>query len=435
MNKNILQGILLSTLVFTASSRVEAEDHQPIIQLDKLVEEVINGNPELKFYEEEIKAAKGDSQTAGAWINPELGASIGRKEVQNQGGGLEGEGTAWSVSVTQTFEYPGRIGLRKSIANGELRLAKLGLKRFKTALKAKARLLGFELLGKQELANAARKVSARAQDLISVLVQREPAGVAPLLETRIIQASLLSLRRDALEAEKEAQSALFALNQLRGKNLSALVFIAPTDIKLPILPKVEELIGAAATNNIDLQMQKVELEKQGFKVALSKNERWPSIAVGPFYSEESASENEKTVGVSLSLPIPAWNQNSGNIDSSRAREEQAKTSLILIQRKIEQEVREKTLAYELLLSEMSKWSPQISSELQEAATLGDKHYRLGAIPVATYIELQERYLSGLKAINQTRTEALETVQNIEFLTGQTFLQIQTLGSKKKEEKK
>jgi hypothetical protein len=54
-------------------------------------------------------------------------------------GVLAGEGTAWGVSVTQTFEWPGRIALRKALANQQVELAELGLARYRAALSAAGR--------------------------------------------------------------------------------------------------------------------------------------------------------------------------------------------------------------------------------------------------------------------------------------------------------
>ena len=100
--------------------------------LDALVAEALEKNPELKFYDAEITAAKAGRKTAGLFANPDVSGGVGQKGVT--GGGLSAEGVAWSVSVVQPFEWPGRIGLRKAIANRDIELAELGYERFKVAL-------------------------------------------------------------------------------------------------------------------------------------------------------------------------------------------------------------------------------------------------------------------------------------------------------------
>ena len=90
------------------------------VPLDALVAETVARNPELKFYEAEIAAAKGGRVTAGEWANPELSGELGNKRVRDLGGNKIGDGPVWSVSLAQTFEFPGRVSLRKAIAGRQI---------------------------------------------------------------------------------------------------------------------------------------------------------------------------------------------------------------------------------------------------------------------------------------------------------------------------
>ena len=92
------------------------------IAVEELVADMVARNPELKFYEAEIAAARGGRVTAGAWANPELSGEIGNKNVTDFAG-ASGDGVVWAVSVAQTFEFPGRLSLRKAIANRQVALA------------------------------------------------------------------------------------------------------------------------------------------------------------------------------------------------------------------------------------------------------------------------------------------------------------------------
>src|SRR5258708_16700513 len=75
------------------------------LTLEALVAETLVNNRELSFYKAEITAAKGERQTAQAWANPELAGTAGSK--RSVAPGASGEGVAWSVTVRQTFEWPG----------------------------------------------------------------------------------------------------------------------------------------------------------------------------------------------------------------------------------------------------------------------------------------------------------------------------------------
>ncbi len=150
-----------------------------VYSLDQIVNEVLTKNPELNFYIGEIAAAKGERHTAAAWSNPDVSTTIGQKQVR--GGGLSSEGVAWSVSAQQTFEWPGRIPLRKAIANHQMQLAELGFAQFKAGLAARARTLSYNVFAAQEKASAAKEVADRFQQLREVASPTDPAGLTPRL--------------------------------------------------------------------------------------------------------------------------------------------------------------------------------------------------------------------------------------------------------------
>jgi cobalt-zinc-cadmium efflux system outer membrane protein len=174
----------------------------------------------------------------------------------------------------------------------------------------------------------------------------------------------------------------------------------------------------ARTNNFELRVRAVELAQQGFRVDLAKNERFPSISVGPTFSEDNAgNERERVIGVGISLPLPLWNRNKGNLEAAAARQTQAEVSLDVMEREIQRRVIEAALTYEMKLQEMAKWRPDSVQHFREAAEIADRHYRLGAVPISTYVELQKQYLDAVEGLLDTRKEALEAAAQLELLTG------------------
>jgi outer membrane protein, heavy metal efflux system len=384
--------------------------------LDALVAEALEKNPELKFYDAEITAAKAGRKTAGLLANPQLSGDVGHNAQKF--GGLSAEGVAWSVSVVQPLEWPGRIGLRKAIANHDIELAQLGYERFKIALAGRVRTLAYGLFAAQEKSAAATEVAERFKALREVLVQRDPAGLTPLLETRVIEATELNAQRKASEAQLATQAALLELNQLRGVSPDTRLSVSQTQLAFRTPEDKSALMTLARTNNFELKVRAVELAQQGFRVDLARNERYPTISVGPSYSEQKAgSEEQRIIGVGISLPLPLWNRNKGNIEAAAARQMQAEVSLNVTEREIQRKVIEAALTYETKLREMAKWRPDSVQHFKEAAEVADRHYRLGAVPISTYVELQKQYLDAVEGLLDTKKEALEAAAQLELLTG------------------
>ena len=249
----ICTGLVLNGSSLSAIAAEAADTNAPALTMEALVADILANNPELNFYKAEVAAAKGERQGAGLWANPEVAGTAGSKRAS--GSGVSGEGLAWSVSVKQTFEWPGRISLRKAIANTQIDLAELGYKQFRAALEARARALALNVYAAQEKAAAAREVAGRYHELREVLVQREPAGLTPVLETRIIEATEVGLQRKASEAALAEEAAILELNQLRGQPPNTKARIEVASLAFAAAPEIETLLTAARTNNFDLQMR------------------------------------------------------------------------------------------------------------------------------------------------------------------------------------
>lgn len=389
-----------------------------IHEISDIVTEILTKNPELAFYRAEIAAARAGRQTAGQWANPEVTAELGSKRAWERGGGKTlGDGLAWSASVAQTFEYPGRIALRKAIANRQVELAELGQAQFEAALAARARALAVSALSAQQRADAAREVAARYRSVADALVQREAAGPTPVLEQKIIEAAALTVERRLIQVDREWREALLELNQLRGQPAHTALRLKGELAVRTNLPPIADLLEVAYQNNFELKMRQAELEQQGFRVQLARNERFPAVTLSPFYSSEKAADQERIVGVGLSVPLPILSSGRANIDAAEARLQQAEASWRAACRDVERRIAANLLALESLAPQLRLTSPERLQQFREAAELADRHFRLGAVPLTTYLEMQGGYLDALDALMATRQEALEHRQQLDVLVG------------------
>jgi cobalt-zinc-cadmium efflux system outer membrane protein len=416
MKQNIL-GLFIGVLI-TGLAPVRAENSSVArIQTTPaaLVRQALANNPELKFYAAEIRAAEGALKTAGTIRNPELNTQGGYKRARDNFGGPSGEGAAWSVSINQTFEYPGRIALRKAIAKGDIDLAGLHLQQFRLTLAARVRTLAYSISIAQERSIAAREVADRFQALSDVLAQRPPAGATPLLETRIIDANTLNFRRQELEAALAAKTAVAELNQLCGRPADAALQVKAGELNL-LEMSLQTLVDAARANAFDIRIRQRELAQQGFKVALARNERFPAIAIGPYYLQENAVEKEHQAGIGISLPLPLWDRNIGNIETSKARQEQAQASLLVTQREVERRVTQSAATFEMKREQIANWQVDTVAKFREAAELADRNYRLGAVALPVYVETQKQYLEIVDALQEMKKDALQSAQELEILT-------------------
>jgi len=409
-----------SILLLAAAPFARGETSTPALSPDVLVAEVTASHPELRFYEAELAAARAGLRAAGSGHDPELAVEIGRKRVRDLAGTLAGEGNAWSVSLTQTFEWPGRLALRKAVANRDVALAELGLDRFRAELAARVHTLACGLFAAQEQAAAAAEVAERFGALKETFLARDSAGLTPLLETRVIEAQELALQRRATDAALAESAARTELNQLRGRPVDEPLTAAPVQLAFAAAPSLDALLAAAHENDFGFRARRLELEQQGYAVRLARHERRPAFSVGPYVSREAADVRETTVGLSLSVPLPLSSGHRAAVDTAESRRRQAEAAVAAAQWELDRAIVAAAQAFEAKRTESARWSPESVAKFREAAALADRHYRLGAVPLATYIELQTAYLDAMDALLATQREALDAGLRLQLLTGLDF---------------
>lgn len=405
-------------LVVVGAAAATNED-TPVAPLapEALVAEALGHNAELGFYQSQLEGAQAARRLAGRLDLPKAEFQAGQIRSRNLDQSLAGEGAMWVASVRQSFEWPGRLGLRKAIANQDVALATLGLEAFRRELAGKVRENASGLAGAEEKARVAQAVADRFRALREVLVQRDPAGIAPQLEVRILEATELTLRRRASEFALAVEAERVRLNLLRGSALEAPLRVKGLSPELPERPPLDRLMAAANTNHFDLRTRAAELVQQGFRVDLARHERWPAFEVGPMTMGQDGSTLDRIVGVGVSFPLPLWQPRTANIAAAEARQKQAEALLAAARREVERRVVTAARGYDSRLAELSRWRPDVVAQFESAAELADRHYRLGAVPATTYVELQKQYLDAVEAHLDTRREALGALLELEQATG------------------
>jgi cobalt-zinc-cadmium efflux system outer membrane protein len=417
----VTRWALVAGMMATLAAPALAQD-RTAISLDRLTQDVITNNPERQFYQRHIETAGTEARAAGRWADPELVVEFGERRADDRLSGAPiGEGQTYAVSVVQPIEFGGRIALRRAIAERQIGLARIGLQQFDATLTARARSLGYGLFAADEKADVARTVAARMRTLARVIVSRDPAGPAPQLEAAALEANAISAERSAATADAEANSILYEINQLRGSPFAARIRIIRPDMTLPDLPTGSTLAARATANNFELRSLRAQFEQQGLRVDLARKSRTPIVSVGPYYDHARSDIRETNYGVRLSTTLPLWNRQAGEVAVELGRQAQANATLIAAERKIERDVFDLAAQYEAKRRALGQWDNAPAQRFAAAAADADRNYRLGAIPLTTYTQMQQAYVDATRAMLDTRREALEALLQLRVLNGGTTL--------------
>lgn len=416
-----IAALLMLIIAMPAAAQAQSSvvpASETAISLDSLARDVVANNPERQYYQRQIETAQVQRRAAGRWADPEAVVEFGqRRENDPATGAPLGDGPAYAVSIVQPIEFGGRIALRRAIAERQIDLARIGLQQFDATLTARARTLGYGLFAADQKASAARSVAARMRTLARVIVSRDPAGPAPRLEAASLQASAISAERSAASADAEANSMLYELNQLRSAPFAQRIRIIRPDMQLPDLPPDAMLAANANENNFELKSLRAQFEQQGLQVDLARKSRIPTVSVGPYFDRERSNQTETNYGMRLSTTLPLWNRQAGDVAAEQGKQAEADATLINAERRIARDVFDQTAQYQAKRRALARWDEESPQQFAQAAEEADRNYRLGAIPLTTYSQMQQSYIDATNAMLDTRREAIEALLQLRALNG------------------
>ena len=387
----------------------------PSWTVDGLVQKALAANPELRAYEAEIGAAKGQRQQAALWKNPELSGEYGHRRVSNSTAAADG--FTRSIALTQTFEFPGKATLRQAMADHDVQLAELGVRQFRAALQGQVKSLAYRYVIASREVETAEEISERCHGLIELLAKRPAAGTTPFLELKVIEGSLFELQQSSRDLTQARDEAALELRRLLGLPKSQPLAIS-SDLGLPAnKPDSSTLLLRGLGENLQLKMRKAEMEKAITGISAAKLDAAPDFSVGPFFSQDNALDDEINIGASITTTLPLWNRNQGNIATTKARRVQADALLMDARAKVESEILRRLRSLQLTQKQLAQMPEKTLVGLREAADLADRQYRTGLIGVQLFLETQRGFLAAQKIHSEAQLSAWRDLLDLELLCG------------------
>lgn len=395
------------------------------LTLDDAIAKALVQSPRLQGYGRGIDAAKGERQQAGAWANPEISYN---RENFAAGSAYKGISPAQnSYGVSQLIEIGGKVSARKNIADKGMKIADLDYQAAALDLIRDVTTQYAATVAAQENVRLATEQKELAEDVLKSVSVRVGAAAAPLIQKS--------------RAEVERSTAAIALDtairerDITRKNLAALLgedqLAATLDTSTFFAVTKPNLTGASERlkSNPDLLKLDAALEQSKGMLDLEKANAIPDprINVG-MVDIPSASDQGFVAGVSLSIPL--FNANGGNISKARSvvsRNEldnrQTSLGLYAELNRAEQQMENAYLQSETLKTE-------IMPSAEKAFRLAREGYGVGRFPYLEVLDAQ-RSLFGVKQQHIAALKDYHTARaSVERLTATHAGAIQNKGEAK-----
>ncbi len=345
----LLQGLNLQTVAGTDTAFVKDSIPEPL-SLAAAQSRAFERNWDLLAARADVDVATAQRIVAKEFPNPTLNFSVNKVSVDsaypNQGSGFWGRNYDTIAAFNQLLEIGGKRHDRQLSARAGYEGAEA---RFADA----RRLL--------DLAVARAYIGALQADATSRTLQDSAASLrheSTIAEVRVKAGDISESDRNQIEIaarrlELDAQTAAVTARTAR-INLELLLGDPKGQGTIALSDALEHLAEASPPGDIgpatleerpDLLAARANLQKAEADLKLQKALRIPDPTLILQYEHEPP-DLPNTIGLGISLPLPLWNQNRGNINAAAAQVDQARLAAAKLRAQISADLATAKLAYE-----------------------------------------------------------------------------------------
>jgi outer membrane protein, heavy metal efflux system len=312
--------------------RAQTNAQGKLVTLEEVQKIARDMNPTMRQAEAQIRAARARQQQAGLYPNPTVGYAGNEIRGGSFSGGEQG------FFVQQTLVTAGKLKLGRDVFAKDAKLAEIEAEEQRGRVESAVKMAFLRVLAAQELLDTRRDLAKIAED--SAETQRRLMNTGQADETEVLAAEVESqrMRMAARMQENTLREEWRSLSAVIGQPEMAVAAVAGNlERDWPELNE-EEAVATIATDSPALRIADGEAVKARAVLASAKREAIPDLTVrgGLEYNNESIGGIPHATGweanAGLSVPIPIFNRNQGNIAAARAdidRAEQEKKRIAL----------------------------------------------------------------------------------------------------------
>lgn len=278
-------------------------------------------NPGLSSASREREAGDAAVVQAGAWPNPVFEAQVEDLRRGNR---------TTTLQLSRPIELGGKRAARVTAAERARDQAASALLARRSELRASVITMFFELLAAQERLRLAQDSVGLAETATRTAANRVAAGkVSPLEESRARVAEA-GIRVELLQAEGALRSARRQLAALWGNPNPRFTQADGALDRLPADAAAADVEGRLSAAPV-LRQARLEVERRQALSDLEQARRVPDVTVSlgakRVPADEGMGSSRNQVVVGLSVPLPIFDTNRGNVAEALSREEKARDEL------------------------------------------------------------------------------------------------------------
>jgi cobalt-zinc-cadmium efflux system outer membrane protein len=344
-----------------------------------------------------IDSAQADQIIAGAIPNPVLSmtiSSLSPKMFQSQYKGMTTL-PALSPQIQQLIETAGKRRLRVESSELATEAVTFDLKDTARVLTNTVRKTYYDLLLAQKTAEIATDNFERYRKIINASTDRLKSG-------DIAATDLTRLEVESLKAQGDQNMAQTALSQARADLLLLLAWpenslgISAVEAWSSAPAKItqesqDQLSKQALERRPDLQAARIRIDQAKKMLILANRLAIPDVTVGVFYQQDPGNFFTYSGGVSLSVPLPVFYRQEGEISKAHVGVSTAELTLKQTEQGVQTDVMKALVAWQSADAIAKRFESEVLQRIESLRKAQEFAYEKGAIGLLDLIDAERSY--------------------------------------------
>ncbi|MCP2144266.1 UNVERIFIED_ORG: cobalt-zinc-cadmium efflux system outer membrane protein [Pseudomonas poae] len=363
-------------------------------------------NPDLAAAQWEIDIAQGGRQQAGLIPNP-----VASWDVED----TRRDSRTTSIKISQALELGGKRGARIDVASRVQDAAALTLEQRRNSLRAEVIDNYYGALRAQERLDLAQRSMTVAERGLVVANGRVTAGKASPVEATRAQVQLSEIRLERDRAQMGLTDAYRRLAASTGSAAPNFQAVATRNPSTLAVPSATQLL-ARLEQTAELRLAELSILQYEASIGLEKAQRIPDLDVS-IGSQYDASVRERVNLVGVSMPIPLFNRNQGNVLAATRRADQARDLRNATELRLRTETRQAVDLWQSANTEVRVFNQQILPAAQSAVDSATRGFEMGKFSFLDVLDAQRTLIAARTQYLTATAQATDAWVRIERIYG------------------
>lgn len=399
--------------------------------LDEAINRLVAENLDLRAKSLEIPQARADVLTASLRANPILFADSQLIPYQPYSNQRTGGPVQYDVNISHPVDFSHKRRARTEYA---ARVVNVVEAQYQDAVRLEINNLYtayLDVLSAQQIARYA-KASVEGFDRLiratQLLYEKDLATRADVSQVRsqqeIAQVGLI----DSEENLRRAKRTLGVILNIPPDQAEGLEFAGSIEDRAEPPPPVEELVQMALSCRPDVVSFRmgVNAAEAGLKMAIANKYQDAYVLYQPYTFQDNSpfgTKSSHSWALGLTVPMPVYNRNQGNIERARINIEQSKIELANIERRVQNEVVQAAREYAVTRNIVQRIRTGVIPSSEQTKNDRFALFQSGEpnTTVVSYLEAQRAYNDNVKAYLDTAVRHRRSMLNLNTVVGRRLV--------------